>query len=75
MTPADWMAFVCGVDWLKYAREWLENGIDPELLYEMPVGRAYVLLFGAAEEKKVTSAADLKALRDQLIAKRKKGAT
>jgi hypothetical protein len=66
------MGFVGGVDWLAQAKTWLENGVDPSILYEMPTCRLYVLLYGAAEEKRVTSSADWKALRERILAKRKK---
>lgn len=66
------MSFVGGVDWLHQARTWLENGVNPEILYEMPTCRLYVLLYGAPEEKRVTSAADWKAIRERILAKRGK---
>jgi hypothetical protein len=67
------MTFVGGVDWLKYAKEWLENGIDPELLYEMPLCRLYVLLFGKVEEQtEVRTPDDWKRVRELILAKRGK---
>jgi hypothetical protein len=66
------MAFVCGVDWLAQAKTWLENGVNPELLYDMPTCRLYVLLYGAPEQRQITSRADWREMRERILAKRKK---
>lgn len=56
------------MDWLRHAKKWAENGMNPNEMYTMPFSRLYAVFFHQPPEESkpvIENVEDLRELRNE----------